>query len=416
MSHGLVPSPPLQDIRIHCLIIGALFLACHAQGSRSPVADGAAGGENGEGSGGSVTSMGGGSGRGGSGDTSTNAGGSGGGAILADGAAPDLAGRAEVADGQAPATAKEACRAAIEIQCARRAQCNGTTPPSLPCGHEATPCPDYYFNSNSNRTVADVVACLDKLAAMTCADYVLGIYPSCLAHGKLAGGSGCAYSSECQSGACRTEGPACGACVGPSPLGASCGDWGCADGAFCHRTTRTCTAVSTIVYATLGQACDIDASPAVACASDLICQLGSSGGTTGTCVPAPAVGQPCGTSDVGYSGICAAGAVCNGSSTGTCVPDGSCGSGVQCDGSSYCPLGATTCVTRAAIGQSCSDSRSSGSPPCLAPAACSTTTRKCQQEGDVGDACDATHGCAPMLTCSGATCQPLGPCQIDGGT
>jgi hypothetical protein len=384
----------MRILRSGLLIAAVVTAACHSSGTNTPAGDGGVGG------------VGGGAGAG-----------TGGGAGGVDGGARDGAGASGGAGGSATMTALEVCRAAIKAQCDRVAACEGLLA-ATDCLRFANPCPDYYFNADSNRTVAGIAACLGPLAARTCTDIAIGLYPSCFVGGKRPASSPCAYASQCQSGACGA-GAACATCgSGGVPIGGSCTGTFCQSGAFCGPSS-VCVDGSTVVYATQGQPCDLGATPLVGCTGDLLCLPSVSGGTARTCTPAPGAGQPCAT--FGFSGsVCAAGTICSSPSSGVCMPVGACGPDLICDAASYCKPGdgGFTCAPRAAVGQPCSPAGTASLPACAAPAACLGTPAQCTLPGAVGDACDANHPCAGLLMCVGATCRALGSdsCPIpDGG-
>ena len=303
-------------------------------------------------------------------------------------------------------TATEVCQAAIQTQCDRVVVCDGALA-TTNCIGFANPCPEYYFNSASNRTVAGIAACLPALAARTCTDIALDLYPSCFVYGNLPAGSGCAYPSQCGSGNCGA-GDVCATCrAGGVPVGGSCATAACVSGAFCHN--GVCAAGSAVVHATQGQPCDLNGDPVTGCVGDLLCIPSVSGGTTGTCTPAPGAGQPCATMSPSAS-ICAPGTICTAPASGVCQVVNGCGSGVVCDSASYCAGGdgGTHCAPRAKLGEACDAPETAVLPPCQAPAQCSGTPAMCTVPQRRGESCDAEHTCDSLLTCIGAICQPLG--------
>ena len=325
----------------------------------------------------------------------------------------------DAAEGPGSLSAMEVCRAAIRVQCERMAVCQGN--PIDDCVRFANPCPDYYFNQDSNRTVAGIAACVGPLGARTCSDLALGLFPSCFVGGNRPEGAGCAYPSQCRSGTCG-GGSVCEVCrAGDLPLGGSCAGAGCRSGGFCHN--GVCVAASAITYATEGQPCDLGATPVVGCTGDLLCITSQSAGSAGTCLPAPGAGLPCAIS--GFSGrACAPGTVCTSPSGGTCVALGSCGSGPPCDATTYCKLvdGGFACVPLGAAGQPCgSPAAGSGTPSsCIAPAICYFPLAKCVVLRAQGGTCDANNPCDGLLSCVAGICQPLGSANCpanpgDGG-
>jgi len=165
-----------------------------------------------------------------------------------DGGTADRSGVPDAIDGAVAMTPTEICRAAVKAQAERVSVCEGY--PLDERLRVANLCPDYFFNADSNRTVANVAACLGTLAAQTCTDIVLNFVPSCLSPGKRSAGAGCAYSSQCGSGMCGGTGEECSTCrAGGIPVGSPCRGGDCESGSFCHGGTRTCIEASTIVYA-----------------------------------------------------------------------------------------------------------------------------------------------------------------------
>jgi hypothetical protein len=313
-------------------------------------------------------------------------------------------------------TGTEACQAAIKAQAVRYSVCQGYAIQTVV--RFASLCPDYYFNADSNRTVASVAACLDQLAARSCTDLDLKLFPSCLARGKRPAGADCVYSSQCQTGMCGSNGTQCSTCSAPIPVGSSCAGGMCEDGSFCHQGTGVCTDASTIVYATQGQQCDLSATPVVGCAGDLLCLYGTAVSNFGTCQPFPGAGQPCVDSSGGKM-LCAAGTACtgiDGAGTATCALP-SCGAGPACDDASFCASvdGGFACVPRPTVGQPCD--AFSAPETCLAPAVCMASTRGCAIARAVGESCDADNPCADLLLCIGGTCQATASanCPVGGG-
>jgi len=316
-------------------------------------------------------------------------------------------------------TPTELCKAAIRLLAARFAACTGGSANDYL--RFANLCPDYYFGEDSNRTLADVAACLASLSAQTCTDIALLMQPSCLATGKRPTGAACVYPSQCQSGLCALHRPQCYTCVEVSTVGGPCQGGHCPYGSFCHPTTKVCTDGATIVYATQGQPCDLTATPVVGCAGALLCLNGSRISNVGVCSPAPGAGEPAAANSAGMGCICEAGATCADggvSGTRTCTL-ATCGAGPQCDDASYCAPhnGALACVPRPTVGQACDPL----SAPCLLPAVCLASTGKCAIPRGLKESCDADSPCADTLACVAGTCVPspysdCPPAGSDGGT
>jgi hypothetical protein len=414
---------PAMRSRLACLsavlLVSLAVSACHSSGHSATPADGAVGGSGG---GGAVASDG--AAAGSTGGTGVDAPGS---SVLDAAAAGSTGGTGVDAPGGSATGASDAavamtplqtCRAAITALAERRALCRGTAVQGLIGAANA--CPDYYFNADSNRTVANVAACLGTLAALTCTDIALNLVPACLAGGNGSEGDPCAYGSQCQSNACKSSGTQCSTCQSETPLGGPCGAGSsyCQGDSFCNFGTGLCTDAHTIVYAKQGEPCDLIGTPVVGCEGDLQC-LGPSSPYKGTCTAPPGSGQPCSASN----GICAAGATCSVAAGWICLAAGDCGAGLQCDANSYCRAGdgGLTCLPRATVGQPCDDSGSSALPPCLAPAVCYVGTCVVPTaSGAQGDTCDVNNPCRAYLYCVAGTCQPFGSIcpngHRDGGT
>ena len=384
------------------LLVSLAASACHSGGILANRADGAAG----SGEGGTA----GGRHRAGVGARLGGAGGTGAGA----------AGGSAVAasDGAVAMTPLEVCRAAIMAQAQRRSVCLGISVQNYI--EVANACPDYYFNPDTNRTVANVASCLSTLSGLTCTDITLNLLPACLAGGKNPEGAVCAYPSQCQSNFCTSSGTECSTCRAEIPLGGACTSAAspCPGGSFCNLGTGLCTDGQTIVYAKEGEPCDLRGTSVVGCEGDLRC-LGPSGNYQGTCTAPQGPGQSCSGSNT----ICAAGTTCSAAAGSICLAAGDCGAGLQCNAASYCSAGdaGLTCLPRATVGQLCDDSGWAGLGPCLAPAVCSGETCSVPTaSGASGDTCDANNPCGRFLVCVAGTCQPLGSTcstgSADGGT
>ena len=226
------------------------------------------------------------------------------------------------------------------------------------CLAYAALCPDYYFNADSARTVAGLVGCVRALAARTCTDVIMGVFPSCYVYGHRPTGAGCAYPSQCESGVCGSL-AACATCgSGGLPNGSTCTKTAeCRPGSYCED--KKCVDAGAIMHASEGQPCNLQAAPAIGCLGDLICRPTSSGGAAGTCTAPPGPGEPCALA--GFSAdICSPGNTCSTPTGGTCSASDAGTSpppqpGVVCDDQSPChspllcrsgvcePLGSNNC-------------------------------------------------------------------------
>jgi hypothetical protein len=276
------------------------------------------------------------------------------------------------------------------------------------------PCPDYYFNADSNHTVASLSACIDALAARTCTDVAMALYPSCFSGGKRPEGAPCTYGWQCSSRACGGGQP-CGVCrPGGLLVGAPCFTNGsCQAGAYC--AALVCIDGARVAHNAEGQPCDLSAIPAIGCAGDLQCAPTQSGGTAGTCTAAPGASQPC-----GLYGVCRTGTACTSRTGGTCVDTTTCGTGVACPPNSYCKTvdGGATCAPRAALGEPCTPYPTTlALSPCVPPAFCFGTSAqaKCVLLRDIGEPCDDNSLCNGPLSCENGTCPKSPSCPVDGG-
>ena len=300
--------------------------------------------------------------------------------------------------------ATDVCRTVVRVLAERMAPCLGYQTVESYMRY-ANACPEYEFNPDSNRTVAEVVACLPALAKRSCTDVVMNVMPDCFPTGKRDAGAACAFSSQCKSGFCNGDGVSCGACGdGARPAGSACTRWWeCAAGLHCSRG-GTCVENGTPVYAAEGEPCDLDATPMRGCAGDLYCELDGNG-RPGACFAPPPAGYVCASNDVGNgmgsSMICAAGTTCV---QGLCQPPGGCGLGMQCDSTSYCGWTANgaACMASPSLGGACSSTI-----PCLAPAVCGGDGFTCVLRGKAGEPCSNDNPCDKFLTCTGGTCQPM---------
>jgi hypothetical protein len=335
------------------------------------------------------------------------------------------------ADSSTGGTPASACRAAIEAQCRRQAACRNLDVPSC-VATVVDRCPDYYFNSRSLRTVAEIESCLAAFAAMTCTDIAMALTPPCLRLGTGAGGSACLYNTECEFG-CTDGLDRCATCntATRAATGQPCDTTHfCASTDYCHTVTRTCASKASVVHAAEGQPCDFAAQPSVGCRGDLVCARTTTPGTAGICRPLPQLDQPCAmTGDPVATKDCGAGLSCN-TQTMTCRPappaSGGCGDAGACDDAAFCrgAFGpAATCVARALEGQACrlTDTSAGAELQCSLGVRCVPTpdagfNGTCTAPRNVGDACDPTHPCGGSLCGAAGRCTPYAPaaCQPGG--
>lgn len=264
----------------------------------------------------------------------------------------------------ANAEATRVCRAAIMAQVERENFCFGY---DIAYGKAVDACPDYYFNADSNRNVADVEACLPQLAKTPCSELALNVTAECLVGGKRPSGAGCSFSSQCQSDFCAGGDNGCGTCRdGNFAPGATCERFECRPGDTCDETANKCISRSTFVYAAEGEHCRNSKTSMVLCQGDLQCNN------------------------------------LNGMMETTCqklvVP--SCGDG-RCDTGWYCRD--KNCAPAAKLGEACGEPYYSDLPPCLANLRC--WKGKCVQRRASGESCDDAQPCSEFLDCVKGTCQ-----------
>jgi len=302
---------------------------------------------------------------------------------------------------------EQACLAAFQAQCQILVACGFDTLED--CMSEAILCPDYYFSAASGLTVQGVTACLSEVAKITCTDWDLQLRPTCLIGGTRPPGAACVHATDCQSQGCTGRNKACGTCSDPpSATGQSCATIGCGPGDFCHPKTKLCTSGSTIVYANLGESCDLSASPVVGCSGSLHCIAAAAGTTAGICRPLLGNGESC----AGTGAICGPALECDNQTTCQPIPaippSPTCGDAGVCDDATFCSgFGKQrSCVPRAAVGQVCSPDGGSVTTECVSPAVCLGLPGICTVYGNLGDACDSTtRPCGGLyLVCVSGRC------------
>ena len=251
-------------------------------------------------------------------------------------------------DGGAPdPKATQACRAAITALVERANFCFGY---DIGYAQYLDACPDYYFNPDSNRSLAVVADCISKLNSQPCSELALNLTSACLPGGKRPVGAGCSFPSQCQGNVCQGGLTSCGKCQdGNFPPGTSCQRFQCQAGDFCDEAAGKCVTGGSLVYASEGDPCHNSKTSTVICQGDLHCTN---------------VGQTAAMSCQSFRQLdcstrqCDAGSYCSDSSTGTCVPFAklgeACGVGGSipvCDPSLRCWNG--KCTKRALGGESC---------------------------------------------------------------
>jgi hypothetical protein len=189
-------------------------------------------------------------------------------------------------------------------------------------------CEDALAAPHTGETTALLQQCGDAIAAMSCADLLLGAYASaCYPQGgTIAIGGACNNDWQCASGRCWAPYPdACGTCATVTSAGRPCqvdpslGDL-CPENLVC---TQSPTGDGTLVCASiapLGSACI----GTELCASNDYCDP-----TTSACTQLPAIGQACDPTNVFYCDPTQAASSCDGY-TSTCTAVGTAKDGQAC--------------------------------------------------------------------------------------
>jgi hypothetical protein len=270
-------------------------------------------------------------------------------------------------------------------------------------------------------------ACLDSLAARSCAQMLQRDSPECLAalDGTVALGGACTLDEDCQGKAlCKsTTGTCPGQCMALLVAGQACAEDGdCQDGLACSQETRLC-----VLPAAEGQACEYGAPP---CGPGLLC-LGKDEDkkTPGTCRTAATAlaGVEGGSCDATLGQLCQPGLSCVADSItllplaiawrcmkiGSYLAAGACKPGYPeaCASGSYCktdklldPL-AGTCTAVPAGGEACG----TGLPQCQAGAVCVDGT--CRNRVANGVSCAADAMCLSEYCGGSGGCEARLPCR-----
>ncbi|MBN2573299.1 MAG: hypothetical protein JXP73_01925 [Deltaproteobacteria bacterium] len=269
---------------------------------------------------------------------------------------------------------------------------------------------------------AKAQACLDSIAARTCAQMLDRDSPECEAalDGTVEMGGACVLDEDCKGKAlCKSSSGTCpGQCVPLLVAGQACGEDGdCQDGLQCSGETRLC-----VQPAAVGQACDYGAPP---CGPGLLC-LGKDDDarTSGTCMtPASAlVGVQGGPCDPTVGQLCQSGLSCVAESISLvpleivwrCVAAGSYDAGASCKpgfpeacvpgyfcktGTGLEALAGGTCAVIPGTGEACG----TGLSQCQPGDVC--VSGICQQLAANG------VGCTVDAMCLSAYCGPSGGCE-----
>jgi hypothetical protein len=260
-------------------------------------------------------------------------------------------------------------------------------------------------------TAAQRQACAASWASRGCREAVDPMTSPCnfeSAKGTLADGVACGTDTQCAGGDCyfntsvpadggTPSAPVCGQCRTLPGAGKPCLDARCDATSWCDPGSHMCRPHADL--APEAASCGVSDAGTTLCAFGLTC------GTSGTCVKAPAEGQPC-------TEVCAGGMLCVG---GTCKPYPKPGEPCtgMCESDSTCEYETKICVANTWVksGESCS---ASGKPTgCLGG--------QCETSGDGGMTCVARiadgQPCGPGTSricqyssqCVGDVCTPPTP-------
>ena len=289
-----------------------------------------------------------------------------------------------------PGRIEEACAAVAQAECDERVTCSGKNNAAgvgvirmfgtaAEClTREALQCTTAFRAPGSGHSLATAQKCVDALAHFACADFFANKVPTdCQPPGARVNGAGCAFNVQCKSGFCTGERNAqCGTCAPEPMVGASCAASDCGHGQACDGTSTTCKPPGAA-----GDPCD---SPDD-CGYGLVCTSAAAAGGAGTCKAAGAMlGVACGgTMPIcdGFQGLFCGGAV----GAKTCIATTFVGDGAPCgllapDSFAGCAAGACytakglagagemgMCKADAADGAACD---SATGPGCEVPARC----------------------------------------------
>jgi hypothetical protein len=273
---------------------------------------------------------------------------------------------------------------------------------------------------------AKASACINAIAARTCATFNDRDPPECLAaiDGTVDLGGDCTLDDECKGIAfCQSTTNTCpGTCTSLLVAGMACSkNDHCAAGLVCSEETKLCVAPTGV-----DQPCEYGKPP---CAAGLVC-LGKDDNakTPGTCkASAQAFAADDGAAcDAAKGQMCKTGLSCAAISltlvpwtiTYQCVKAGSYAVGAACKpawpeactAGNYCKVSNAltfdgTCAPRPQVGEACDDKKG---PPCRTGAVC--VANKCQDFAANGVSCTGDAMCYSENCASGA-CEARLPCK-----
>jgi hypothetical protein len=233
----------------------------------------------------------------------------------------------------------------------------------------------------TSASTATLTACAAAMSRQTCAEALTAAAPECLLPGTLPNGTGCEFSSQCQSSFCSTtsnDPNPCGTCQPRVGVGGRCEQRGDLRFEACDRGL-VCTSAGCAQPVPKGGSCSrlIDHQ----CAPPLVCLQGS-------CSEAIPVGSACYDRDQ-----CAGDAYCQNLNTGGLLI------GSICTALIYAPPGAVCDTGRwCSAGSNCKDA-----------SGMYASVGTCVAVAPDGTTCTAGSDCTIPATCSNGICKGLPP-------
>lgn len=306
------------------------------------------------------------------------------------------------------------CRAAVAALNARYDFCAGHSTPAAPHVREDSSmalCPDLFFAPGSNRTPANVMACIDVIKTYSCEDLLYrNVAPPCILDGQRPAGAFCAYASQCQSGQCSATANMCGTCKAASDLGGFCstGTDCQAHGAVCIN--NHCVSTAMVSYGGLGAPCA--RGTLSTCQGDAFCwPLNSQSDSPWQCKPLPpGLGEPCTLGNDPANPPCRLSNVCQMlDGRAICAPAADACAGHFCDDQSSACLSVLKgpCVPLPTLGEACTVGGScTWGLVCVAQAS-GSSMGTCMRPAGQGEACSSTRACSDVLKCVSGQCKAL---------
>ncbi len=313
-----------------------------------------------------------------------------------------------------PLSKRAACRAYVQAQCERRAECSND--PTRDCTWSAIDmCPDLLFSEGSQRTAEQVVECAEEWLTFDCNSVLLDKLPSCAIPGTLELGGWCIHPSQCASGACNGSTNVCGQCIPVVASGGACDDFSaCPDGEICE-SGQCVSFVPVVLESNTGAEGDPCYRNHPNCQSGLTCVSDDARSTT-ICRPNPIEGASCyyafttedtRTCDSNGETYCGPDLLCHAAPTQgqLCVVASSaqnvCGSGL------FCSADTATCEPVPGWGEPCGTVGASGGSPggqICAGSLCDAGI--CKEIREEGESCaEANTRCADGTECADGVCR-----------